>query len=101
MWSIMRTARVDTIDLYYLHRPDPKVPFQTQAESWEQLRSDGLIASIGLSNVSLEQWEFAVSVAPIAAVQNEFSASHKIDGARSVWPTGLIRWVRPTPHFPK
>lgn len=68
---------VDTIDLYYLHRPDPKVVFQAQVESLERLRSDGLIASIGLSNVSLEQLEFALTIAPIAAVQNEFSPRYR------------------------
>jgi aryl-alcohol dehydrogenase-like predicted oxidoreductase len=68
---------VDNIDLYYLHRPDPRVAFETQVESLERLRGDGLIASIGLSNVSLEQLEFAVTLAPIAAVQNEFSPRYR------------------------
>lgn len=63
----------ESIDLYYLHRADPAVPFQSQVETLESLRSDGLITAIGLSNVSRAQLAFAAQIAPIAAVQNEFS----------------------------
>jgi len=64
---------IDRIDLYYLHWPDPKVPFQQQAENLAALRADGLIANIGLSNVTLDQLSVALEVTPIAAVQNEYS----------------------------
>jgi len=68
---------VDHIDLYYLHRPDPSVPFQTQIESLARLQSDGMIAEIGLSNVSRQQLGFATTIAPIAAVQNEYSPRYR------------------------
>ncbi|MFK7917285.1 MAG: aldo/keto reductase [Ilumatobacter sp.] len=64
---------VESIDLYYLHRADPTVSFQSQVETLEALRVDGLIRAIGLSNVSSEQLRFAHELAPIAAVQNEWS----------------------------
>lgn len=64
---------VGRIDLYYLHWPDPLVPFQQQAENLAALRTEGLIANIGLSNVSLDQLSVALEVTPIAAVQNEYS----------------------------
>lgn len=63
----------DRIDLYYLHRADPTHPFVAQIEHLEALRQDGLIGSIGLSNISVEQLDAARTVAPIAAVQNEYS----------------------------
>lgn len=63
----------DRIDLYYLHRADPAHPFVTQIGHLEALRQDGLIGAIGLSNVSVEQLDAAMTVAPIAAVQNEYS----------------------------
>ena len=68
---------VDQIDLYYLHRPDPAVAFETQVESLAGLQSDGLIAEIGLSNVSRQQLAFAMTIAPIAAVQNEYSPRYR------------------------
>ena len=64
---------VDRIELYYLHWPDTKIPFRQQVEHLAALRADGLIEAIGLSNVSLEQLRVALEVAPIAAVQNEYS----------------------------
>lgn len=65
--------RCDSIDLYYLHRADPALTFQSQVETLASLRSDGLIDAIGLSNITREQLAFAVEIVPIAAVQNEFS----------------------------
>ncbi len=63
----------DRIDLYYLHRADPTHPFVAQVEHLEALRADGLIGAIGLSNISVEQLDAAMRVAPISAVQNEYS----------------------------
>ncbi|MGB3735359.1 MAG: aldo/keto reductase [Ilumatobacter sp.] len=68
---------VATIDLYYLHRADPTVAFETQVETLAGLQADGLIAEIGLSNVSREQLALAMTIAPIAAVQNELSPRYR------------------------
>jgi aryl-alcohol dehydrogenase-like predicted oxidoreductase len=69
----LRTLGVDRIDLYQLHRVDPAVPLLETVGALEQLRGEGKIAAIGLSNVSLAQLDAALSVAQVAAVQNKLS----------------------------
>jgi aryl-alcohol dehydrogenase-like predicted oxidoreductase len=64
---------VDRIDLYQLHFPDPAVPFEDSIRALAELRDDGWIRHIGVSNVSLPQLEQALSIAPIVSVQNHFS----------------------------
>lgn len=69
----LRALSVDSIDLYYLHFPDPAVPFEESVGALDDLRREGKIRAIGVCNVSVEQLHTAIKVAPIAAVQNLFS----------------------------
>ncbi|WP_262927639.1 aldo/keto reductase [Microbacterium sp. NIBRBAC000506063] len=62
--------RTDRIDLYFLHFPDPAVPFAESVGALEELRGEGRIARIGLCNVDSEQLDIALGIAPIAAVQH-------------------------------
>jgi aryl-alcohol dehydrogenase-like predicted oxidoreductase len=62
--------RRGTIDLYYLHRPDAKLPLEQSLDPILSAKQDGRIRHIGLSNVTLEQLDRARGFAPIAAVQN-------------------------------
>ena len=64
---------MDRIDLYLLHHVDPAVPLLDSVAALEQLRGEGKIAAIGLSNVTIEQLDAALTVAPVAAVQNKLS----------------------------
>jgi aryl-alcohol dehydrogenase-like predicted oxidoreductase len=64
---------VDRIDLYQLHWPDPSVGIAASVEALAELREAGWVRHVGLSNVSVEQLEEALSIAPIASVQNHFS----------------------------
>lgn len=64
---------VDVIDLYYLHRWDQNVPIEESVGAMAELVEAGKIRSIGLSEVSVERLTAAQTVAPIAAVQNEYS----------------------------
>lgn len=64
---------VDHIDLYYLHRWDKKVPIGESVGALAEAMSAGKIGAIGLSEVSVARLREAQSVAPIAAVQNEYS----------------------------
>lgn len=70
--SLQRLKR-DQIDLYQLHRPDPKVPFAESVQALAELQQVSKIRHIGLSNVTLEQLQEAQEIAPIASVQNRFS----------------------------
>ena len=69
----LRALGVDAIWLYQLHLPDPKVQFPDSVGALEDLRREGKIRHIGLSNVDVGHIEAARKVAPIASVQNSLS----------------------------
>jgi aryl-alcohol dehydrogenase-like predicted oxidoreductase len=66
----LRRLRLDTIDLYQLHRPDPRVPYEESLGALVRLREEGKIRMIGVSNVSLEHLETAMQAAEVVSVQN-------------------------------
>ena len=65
--------QTDYIDLYYLHRLDPKVPIEETAGAMSELVAAGKIRYIGLSEVSVNTLRRAHSVHPVAALQSEYS----------------------------
>lgn len=69
----LRRLRVETIDLYQLHRLDPEVPMAEQLGALDELRREGKIRHIGLDSVSAEQVEQALRLTGIASVQNRFN----------------------------
>ena len=73
----LQRLKLEQIDLYQLHRPDPKVPFAESIGALKKLRDEGKIRHLGLSNVSIEQIEQARQIVPIVSVQNKFSISDR------------------------
>src|SRR5690242_13837620 len=71
----LRTLETERIDLYQLHHVDPQVPLAESVGALEQLRREGKIAAIGLSNVTIAQLDDALAVPPVATVQNQLSYS--------------------------
>lgn len=69
----LKRLRLDRIDVYQLHIPDPVVPFEASVETLAQFREEGKIHLIGLSNVTQEHIERARRIVPIASVQNRYS----------------------------
>lgn len=72
----LRALRVERIGLYQHHRPDPKVPYEASIEALRDLRDDGKIRLIGISNADVDQIQIALMVLGpngLASVQNEFS----------------------------
>jgi pyridoxine 4-dehydrogenase len=69
----LQRLKLEKIDLYQLHRPDPKIPFADSIGMLATLKKEGKIRHIGLSNVTIEQIETARKIVPIASVQNRFS----------------------------
>jgi pyridoxine 4-dehydrogenase len=69
----LRRLKLERIDLYQLHRHDPEVPIEESIGALEQLRVEGKIRMIGVSNFSLEQLRRAQSVARIVSVQNQYN----------------------------
>ncbi|MGY0497077.1 aldo/keto reductase [Nocardia sp. FBN12] len=78
----LRRLGVDAVDLYYLHRVDPEVPFDDQIGALELMREQGKIRHIGLSKVTVPQIQAAEKITPIAAVQNRFNLA--VGGDRDV-----------------
>jgi aryl-alcohol dehydrogenase-like predicted oxidoreductase len=75
--SSMARLGVERIDLYQLHAVDPQVPLEESVGELGELRKEGKIHHIGVSNVSLEQLQRARKVAPIASVQNRYNYSDR------------------------
>ena len=69
----LKRLRLDRIDVYQLHIPDPVVPFDASVETLARLRDDGKIRLVGLSNVTQEHIERARRIVPIVSVQNRYS----------------------------
>jgi aryl-alcohol dehydrogenase-like predicted oxidoreductase len=69
----LRRLKLERIDLYQLHRHDPEVPLEESVGALEELRQEGKIRLIGLSNMSVEQLRQAQSVTTIVSVQNEYN----------------------------
>jgi aryl-alcohol dehydrogenase-like predicted oxidoreductase len=65
--------RLDRIDVYQLHVPDPAVSFDASMETLAKLREQGKIRHIGLSNVAQEYVERGRKIVPIVSVQNRYS----------------------------
>ena len=64
---------VERIDVYLIHEPDPATPLAATLEALEGLVHDGVVGSIGVSNVDAAFLAEAIRLAPIAVVQNEYS----------------------------
>jgi aryl-alcohol dehydrogenase-like predicted oxidoreductase len=73
----LRRLRLDRIELYQLHAVDPKVPLAESLGALADLRREGKINHIGLSNVSVEQLEEARGIVEIVSVQNRFSVADR------------------------
>ena len=69
----LKRLKLERIDLYQLHAPDPKVPFADSVGALADAQRAGKIRHIGLSNVSVKQLDEARRIAPIVSVQNEYN----------------------------
>lgn len=69
----LKRLRTDTIDLYYLHRRDKRVPVEDSIGAMADMVNEGKVRTIGLSEVSAETLRKAHRIHPIAAVQTEYS----------------------------
>jgi len=79
VYTSMRRLGLDQIDLYYLHTPTATdVPFEDQVETLAEMRREGLIRHIGLSNLSAEQFRSAQQIAHIAAVTAHYNVGVRL-----------------------
>jgi pyridoxine 4-dehydrogenase len=73
----LRRLRLDSIELYQFHRPDPKVPYERSIGALKDLQDEGKIRHIGVSNVSIEQLETAREIVEVVSVQNRFNLTDR------------------------
>jgi pyridoxine 4-dehydrogenase len=73
----LRRLKLDRIDLYQLHRIDPKVPAEDQLGTLKELQAQGKIKHIGLSEVSVKQIIHARTIVPVVSVQNRYSIADR------------------------
>jgi pyridoxine 4-dehydrogenase len=69
----LRRLRLDRIDVYQLHVPDPVTPFDASVGTLAELQAEGKIRFVALSNVTKEHIERARKIVPIVSVQNRYS----------------------------
>jgi pyridoxine 4-dehydrogenase len=69
----LKRLRLDRVDVYQLHVPDPVVPLDASIETLANMQSEGKIRFVGLSNVTVEHIERARKIVPIVSVQNRYS----------------------------
>jgi aryl-alcohol dehydrogenase-like predicted oxidoreductase len=69
----LRRLKLDRIDLYQLHSPDPSVPLEDSLGALKELQDEGKIRHIGVSNVSVEELERSRAVVDVVTVQNRYS----------------------------
>ncbi|MDB4942170.1 MAG: ydbC [Labilithrix sp.] len=73
----LRRLKLDRIDLFQLHRIDPKVPAAEQFGLLRDLQKEGKVLHVGLSEVSVEEIEAARKIVPIATVQNLYNLRNR------------------------
>ena len=73
----LRRLRVDAIDVYYLHRPDPEVPYEESVGALKELKDEGKIRHVAVSNASAELLAVARGIVDIALVQNQYSLTDR------------------------
>jgi pyridoxine 4-dehydrogenase len=92
----LRRLRLERIDLYQLHAPDPKVPFEDSVGALKELQDEGKIRHVGMSNVSLEQLEQARGLVDVVTVQNRYNltdrSSENVLDACDQAGIGFIPW---------
>jgi pyridoxine 4-dehydrogenase len=94
----LRRLRVDRIDLYQLHAPDDKVPYEESVGTLADLRDEGKIRLIGVSNVTTGHLETALSIVPVVTVQNRFNLTDR--NAEDVLDLCTERGIGFIPWFP-
>ena len=73
----LRRLRLERIDLYQLHRIDPKVPVEETLGALKELQHQGKIRHIGLSEVSVKEIKHARNIVPIVSVQNRYNLTDR------------------------
>jgi aryl-alcohol dehydrogenase-like predicted oxidoreductase len=69
----LRRLKLERIDLYQLHSPDPRVPYEDSVNALRELKDEGKIRHVGISNVTVEELEQARRIVEVVTIQNRYS----------------------------
>jgi pyridoxine 4-dehydrogenase len=94
----LKRLDVAAIDVYQLHTPDPTVPFETSLQTLIELKQEGKIKHIGLSNVTVGQLQQAIEMTEIVSVQNRYNVT--VDSSEDVLQFCTDHSVAFIPYFP-
>jgi aryl-alcohol dehydrogenase-like predicted oxidoreductase len=93
----LRRLRVDSIDLYQVHVPDPEVPWAETVGAFAELQQAGKVRAVGVSNVTLEQLREAQAIVEVVSVQNRYSVgdrrSERVLGACEEDGIAFLPWA--------
>jgi pyridoxine 4-dehydrogenase len=73
----LRRLRLERIDVYQLHSPDPRVPWEDSVGAMKQLKDEGKVRHVGISNVSVDELERARSIVEVVTVQNRYNLENR------------------------
>ncbi len=73
----LKRLKLERIDLYQFHRPDPKVPVEESVGELARLRKEGKIRHVGVSNFSVDELQRVRGIVPIVSVQNRYNVSDR------------------------
>ena len=73
----LRRLKLERIDLYQFHTPDPRVPIEDSISALAELRNSGKVRHVGVSNFSVDQVERARAIVPIVSVQNHYNVAYR------------------------
>jgi len=94
----LKRLRLERIDLYQFHAPDPRVPYSESIGTLAELQRAGKIRHLGVSNVTVKQLEEARRIAPIVSVQNEYNIENReSDDVLAACETAKIAFI---PWYP-
>ncbi len=94
----LKRLRLERIDLYQLHAPDPRVPYAESFGTLAELQRTGKIRHLGVSNVTVKQLEEARRIAPVVSVQNEYHIENReSDGVLAACENAKIAFI---PWYP-
>jgi len=92
----LKRLKLERIDLYQLHAPDPKVPLEDQLGSLADLQREGKIRHVGVSNFDVPQLEKAVGIVKVVSVQNRYNLADRSSREVLEWcearGVGFIPW---------
>ena len=94
----LRRLGLDTIELYQMHRPDERVPYEESIGALVELKEAGKIRHIGVSNVSVEQLQTALELTEVVTVQNNYNLTNR--DSEDVLETCEQRGIGFIPYFP-